>query len=116
MARTKRKGPPPQTIHVNITLDDKQLLESMKKYPDEPLYETFHRVINNEEFEEQIKLCHDGNNRLQRQVTSMFDDIRQILEGTYIQNVRLSPKFIETLSKHVMMEVRSFYKSKEKLQ
>lgn len=95
MGRTKRRGPPPQTIHVNITIEDKQILESLKRHKDEPLYETFHRVL------ERFNMGESMSTRIDELIAENHwydEDLSKVLEQLLTQKIQSTKQCIESLS------------------
>ena len=96
-------GPPPQTIHINITLQDKEELENLKSHSDEPLYKIFHRVLEERENP-------PGVQRLHKRLTSTFTSFDIILQELYDKGIAL--ECINGLDDHVQAAIRSFLKEK----
>lgn len=45
MGRTRRRGPRPDTIRIEISVDDRTILHTLKQHHDEPIHAILHRLI-----------------------------------------------------------------------
>jgi len=98
-------GCPPQTIHINITLEDKIELENLKSHPDEPLYMTFKKILEERDNS-------PGRERVHKRLTSTFTGFDIVLQELYDKGIVLD--CINRLDDHMQSAIRSFLKENNK--